>query len=109
MRTARVGVLPTWQVLSIGVPWRPSLTVAIVTHLVTRLTPRVLSIQAALVSVDGETAEAHAEASEDSSDGRQGHTVSMAHAWPAGIRLRLGLYLRVAAVMIFCVEEDHER
>jgi hypothetical protein len=52
----------------------------------------VLSIQAALVSVDGETAEAHAEAS----DGRRGHTVSMAHAWPVRIPLRLGLYLRVA-------------
>jgi hypothetical protein len=33
----------------------------------------------------------------------------VARTWPAGIGLRLGLFLRVGAVMIFCVEEDHER
>ncbi len=31
-----MGVLLTWQVVSIGVRWRPSLTAAIVTQLVTR-------------------------------------------------------------------------
>jgi hypothetical protein len=37
-----VGVLLTWQVVSIGVRWRPSLTAAIVTQLVTsRCTIRV--------------------------------------------------------------------
>jgi hypothetical protein len=48
----------TWQVSSIGVRWRPSLTAAIVTHLVTRPRPRVLAIPAALASVDVETDEA---------------------------------------------------
>ena len=47
-------------------------------------------------------------ASGDSCDGRQVHTVSVARARPVGTGLRLGLYLRAAAVMIFCVEEEHE-
>ena len=77
-RAIRVALLLTWQVSSIGVRWRPSLTAAIVTHLVTRSTPRMLAIPAALDSVYGEATEAHPEHSEDSSDGRQRHHVRLA-------------------------------
>jgi hypothetical protein len=105
MRTARAGVLLTWQCC----PWASPASVADGGDRYSPgYSPRALSIQATLVSVDGETAEAYAEASEDSCDGRQVHTVC-GRARPAGIGHRLGLYLRVAAVMIFCVEEDRER
>ena len=36
MRTARAAACLTWEALSVGVRWRPLLSVVIVTHLVTR-------------------------------------------------------------------------
>ena len=57
MRSARTRPRLTWVAASISVYWCSSLAAAIVTHLVTRFTLRVLVIQAALASVDGKTTE----------------------------------------------------
>jgi hypothetical protein len=54
-----------------------SLAMAIVTHLVTRFTLRVLVIQAALASADGKTTETHAEPSKDSCDDRETHAPAL--------------------------------